>query len=315
MNFVDLELKQKIMATDIYVAVASQTRSHDEIHKDIVNVVKMLQRFDNNFNRFSTTNELAKLNNATALAVSDEMMGMLVLAKDYFQKTAGVFEPSILPSLVSEGYNQSFKKGLPGKKQWKTPVLEKYNFGMVQLDESTHTVVKPSNLKIDLGGIGKGYILDKAVEFLQAKYANYCIEAGGDMYLAGIDSKQKYPYWAIEIENPFVDRCLLNSPTLLVSNQAIATSGVNRRKWLAGGIIKNHLIDPASGRSIQGDLETVTVIGNSTVYCDIMAKVIVIKGLNKGLEYCNSNQIPAILIAKDGKIHSSESALKYVWKA
>jgi len=95
-------------------------------------------------------------------------------------------------------------------------------------NEAERSVRKPRDVAIDLGGIGKGYIVDQVADELSKKYAHGIVDAGGDMRIMGKNREQNLDYWAIDVENPFdATRALA---VLLLSECAVATSGTNRRK-------------------------------------------------------------------------------------
>lgn len=319
------EILNEIMATDVFIALSSETYSESEIKQDIDTVVAMFKEFEAKFSRFKPDSELSILNKLTESPISEELCSILIEAQEYYQKTNGIFDPSILNALIKEGYAQSKKLGFVSTSKnindtQEEALKDKYKFSDVKINVETKTLVKPKELQIDLGGIGKGFIIDKISNFLKSKnYNDFCVDAGGDMYLAGKDIENKYNYWAIELEDPFLaleDKRIdisVEFPTLIISNKAIATSGTNKRRWLYENKEKNHIINPQSATSLINELICTTVIGDYTVFADIMAKVLLIKGTGEGMKYCNENNIAGIFVTKTKEIYFSDAAQKYVW--
>lgn len=167
-------------------------------------------------------------------------------------------------------------------------------------------------MMIDLGGIGKGYVVEKLAEKMSKKYENFCIELGGDMYLGGVDKENDYPYWAIEIQNPF--DVPIEMPTLIVQNLAIATSGINKRNWNKNGGIKNHLIDSLSKKSVDNNIVCVTVIAENAVNADVYAKTILILGEKAGAKFAKDYDINAIFVLNSKKLVYTNNAKKYIYK-
>lgn len=312
MHTAELQILGEIMATDVYLCASSSEIAHTEIQQDLANYVQMLRGFEASYSRFLPDNELSKLNFSGECTVSSELFEILDLCQTYYTQTSGLFDPTILPALIAEGYSQSKTKGFNNGEEVVSAPTHKYTFADVLLDKATLTVRKPREVKLDLGGIGKGFIVDKIAKLMSHKYSDFCVDAGGDMFLGGRDQEQKYDYWAINIEPPGTN--MLETPTLIVSNLAIATSGVHKRSWIKSGKPRNHIIDPSTGKSVSNTLVSATVIAQKTVQADITAKVLLILGLEKGLKYCENNSIPAVLIDKQGKIFKSKEAEKYVWK-
>jgi FAD:protein FMN transferase len=312
---VERTVSKDIMQTDIYLCIHSDL-SESTVEADLDRCLLLFREFEHNFSRFKTGNELDRLNNSEKVVVGKEMLDILLLCKKFYKQTQGLFDPTIYNSLVAEGYSQSFEKlaknGIAENKE--EIIYSKPNYSLVRIDEKNSTVSKPKTLKLDFGGIGKGFIVDKVSEFLKNRYADFCVNAGGDIFVSGTDKAKKYPYWAIDLENPFVfEKQKTEMPLFLLSNQAIATSGVNRRKWQQDDKVKNHIINPSTSQSIENELFTVTVVADTTVSADVLAKVILIKDLEAGLKHCQTIHCPAVLIAKNGKIYFTEDAKKYVW--
>lgn len=323
MIFVARTLTKEIMATDIYLALSSDVFSREQLNKDLDYCVEMLKDFEKKYSRFIWGNELYELNNSSEKKVSKELFDLLKLASIYYKKTDGIFDISIKNLLEKEGYNQSFMELSqldPAKNKSRNTLTAKeasssvYNFSNVLLDEHSLTVKKPLDLHLDLGGIGKGFVVDKVATYLNTKYSDFCVNAGGDLYAKGVDTNNKYSYWAIDIEDPFTNNSAPDMPLLTISNKAVATSGINRRRWLTENGEKNHLIDTRTGTSVSNNLVCVTVIGDNVVDCDVMAKYLLILGLAKGLDYCDNNGVPAVFITKDREVFNSQLALNYVWK-
>lgn len=303
------------MTTDVYISIYSDKYGDDVLEKDINLCVKELEIFEKKYSRFIENNELDTLNTSQECIVSPELFEILTLSKTYYKSTNGVFDPAIYYVLKAEGYEVSKTKKYVTRNISRE--ISKYSptftFDMVSLVEPNR-VIKPKDLKIDLGGIGKGYAIDKIHKILSKKYDHFCISIGGDMYLAGVDKEKDYPYWAIDIENPFGSDVILDLPTLLVSNKAIATSGINKRNWIKDGVSKNHLIDTKTHSSVDNELVCVTVIGENAVYVDVMAKTLLLLGLVAGMNYCKMNNVAAVFISKSNQLLLSERLHDYVWK-
>ncbi len=304
----ELQLNNEIMTTEFYIAISGNSDS--EITHDLEYCHKLAMDFENQYSRFFENSELSIFNSKDGnIKVSRDLYKMLELSKSYYHKTNGLFDPAILPSLLNEGYTASKNVGFY-KKLDESNYTQKYK--IIDLDLCEYPIIKkPKNLIIDLGGIGKGYLINKIVEHLDMKYTNYCINIGGDMYLSGCDIEQGYDYWAIPIHNPTNNK--LEMPTLILKNISVATSGVNNRNWTANNKLKNHVINTRNYKSVKNDLLTVTVITKSVIDADVFAKTLLILGSVDGLRFANKNKLSAIFVTKKGKILFSNESNKYVW--
>ncbi|MFC1722283.1 FAD:protein FMN transferase, partial [Patescibacteria group bacterium] len=269
------EVKKEIMATDIYVGVIGEKSEEEKINNKINECFVIFKEFEKRFSRFIKNNELDKFNNSSGkIQVSDDLYEILKLSLQFYRTTKGVFDISIYPYLLNEGYVLSSKDGYIGETYY-------YNEKLVALEKlklhKNCIVEKPENLIIELGGIGKGFIINKVKEFLKNKYRNFVVDAGGDIFYSGKDLVNGYKYWVCEIQSPFNESTPIE--TLTLSNKAIATSAINKRKWLQKGALKNHIIDPKTSKSISNEIASITVISSSIINADIMAKTLLIMGL------------------------------------
>ena len=112
--------------------------------------------------------------------------------------------------------------------------------GRVEIDRFTRTIRLAAGVRLDLGGIGKGYAVDRAAERLST-LGPCLVNAGGDVAVRG----RRWPV-GVETANGFV--------TLELVSGALATSGRDRRRWRRNGEEQHHLIDPATGRPSSSDL-------------------------------------------------------------
>lgn len=304
------EIVGEIMKTDVFVKVLSEEMSEARMRADIDEAFRMFREFEARFSRFLPESELSRFNDSEEMVVSPELFSLLETAIRYHRETDGIFDPSILPMLVAEGYGSGFRTdefGRPGA----IPAVTRA-FGELSLDPATRTARKPIGLKIDLGGIGKGYIVDRAAEFLRRKYPDCFVCAGGDIFAAGKNREAGYAYWAVDADNPLGQ----GEPvaTLLLSDQAVATSGTDRRRWSVSGGERHHLIDPRTGRSAETDLLSATVVGETVERAEVFSKTLVILGREEAEKFAASRGIPAILVTREGETVYNEFIHPYVWK-
>lgn len=309
----EYEVKGEIMKTDVYIRVFSETHTVSQMEADIEQAFLMFRDFEMRFSRFRPESEVSRLNVSSTFHVSDELFDILIRSKAYFEETNGIFDPTILATLLREGYGSSFGTNEFGR-SGRGRLTEAYTFSDVSLDVSTHLVMKPELCLIDLGGIGKGYIVDRVAEKLACSYTNFIVDAGGDMYVSGRDCSSSYPSFAIEIENAHAKQGGIG--LLMVSDQAVATSGVNRRRWKqAGGKTeKSHLIDVERRMSTESDLLTTTAVAKTAERADVMAKTLCLLGSERARLFAEDKHIPAFFILKDGIIETNTYMQPFIWK-
>lgn len=295
-------VEKEIMNTDVLCEVLFLPGQEPLAHADIEAALNMMRSFETRYSRFKTGNDLWKLNTTNSLQLTPEFFHILETAQKFHHETQGLFDPSILPLLEKEGYpSQPYHDRL----------VREHKFSELLLDKETLVASKPASLLIDLGGIGKGYIVDQVVDFLKQHFDNFLVDAGGDIFAKGSNKKESYPYWAIEVEHPLLDQS--TDILLLLTDMAVATSGRNRRNWKKNGQEKHHLIHPDTEQSSQSDLLSVTVVAPSTVEADIWAKTLFLLGSDKAEMLAEQKKIPAIFIKNSGQVISNPFISSYVW--
>ena len=278
---------------------------------DVENALGMFRGFESRYSRFRPESELSIFNSGSGMEVSPELFSLLERSSDWFRETDGVFDPSILSSLEAEGYDASFGNDRFGTAHIGENVTRRSRFDEVALGPG-HFVRKPPSLRIDLGGIGKGYIVDRVAEHLARTYDHVFVDAGGDIRTHGADMEEGYDFWAVDIEDPSGKGDSL--ATLLLRDRAVATSGTYRRRWTTSEGEKHHLIDPKTGHSAETDLAAVTVVAESAERAEVYSKTLCILGSESGLRHAETNRIPALFVTKDDGTMYTGHMESYIWK-
>lgn len=299
------EEKGKIMKTEVFIKLFSDRYTRAELKRDIASGFEMFRVFENRFSRFQETSELSRFNASAGEAVSREFFVLLKEAAWFYRETDGIFDPGVLSILENIGYRGHKSVATRG-------VKKEVSFKELILDETHQAARKPKNLQLDLGGIGKGYIVDLVADWLSKKYAHGIVDAGGDMRVFGGDREQNLDYFAIDVENPFNQK--QNLATLILKDCAVATSGVNRRHWEYQGERHHHIIDPSRKKSAQSGLAQVTVIASRATAADVYAKTLLVLGLKQGEKFAQEKNIPACFVTENGRIIKNDFFEPYVWK-
>jgi thiamine biosynthesis lipoprotein len=163
-------------------------------------------------------------------------------------------------------------------------------------------------LQLDLGGIAKGYAVDRAVAILkQHGVANAAVNAGGDMYLLG--QRPERP-WRIGIQHPREEKGVLE--TVQISNRAVVTSGDYERFFEKDGVRYHHIFDPQTGIPAR-ECQSVTIITDSVALGDALATAVFVLGPKAGLTLLEQfPQAEGLVIAADGSRHVSPNWATYL---
>ncbi len=271
----------RAMNTRIYTWLYTSTPNSTDILLDVQDTFDSMEQ---RLSRFIPYSELSQLNNHTGdeFIASPILFSAVQSALWAATATGGLFDPTILPDLEAAGYDRSFEKverhqpPLNGNGTHAT----RLNFTHVTLKPYNRGIAKPDGLKLDLGGMGKGWTVDRVADRLLTLGA-FLVNAGGDIYAYG--APPNCTTWTITLPHP--PGAPTPVTTLHVANRAVATSSIIRRRWMRGNTPQHHLIDPRTGKPADTDLLTVTVIASRVAVAEVYAKVALILGAKAGLEY------------------------------
>jgi thiamine biosynthesis lipoprotein len=263
---------------------------------------RWLKGFEARFSRFVALSELSRLNASAGrpFPASPGLFELVSLALDLAQRSDGLFDPTVLAHLVSAGYDRSFDLVPPIRSLAAGASQHHFTWRDVSLDAETRCIVMPEGCGIDLGGIGKGWAVDR----LAAMLGTPClVNGGGDVYAAGTPPDDDA--WRVGVVDPFHGEQDL--VVLRVAGRGVATSSSLRRRWRAGDAMLHHLIDPRTGRPSDSDAVQVTVVAPTATEADYLAKVTLLRGAAEGLAALNSEPAAeGVIVRSDGSVLQSD---------
>jgi thiamine biosynthesis lipoprotein len=234
--------------------------------------------------RFIPDSELCALNRAAGrpFAASPLLFEAVNEAVGWACATDGIFDPTVIDDLEAAGYDRPFDALAPTRatvtrararhatKRWRA----------IDFDVERNLITLPRGVRIDLGGIGKGFTVDRAMTAFGLS-ANAMVNASGDLYAAGAGPDGHG--WYVGVQDPFDlerDVCLLS-----VSDRGVATSGSINRHWTIGDRRYHHLIDTRRGTSSDSELLAVTTIALTATHADVLAKTAFLLGPAAGIRF------------------------------
>lgn len=246
----------------------------------------VFQEFDRLEGLMSTwreTSDLQRLNAAAGrhpVQVDTEIRDVLRIARQVSEWTGGKFDVTfgVLSGLWKFDY-QDRDSTIPDRNE----VLRRLpfiNYRDLKLDEPAGTAfLRRQGMRANLGGIGKGYAVDRVVDILRRRgFQNFMIQAGGDMYVAG--HRDDRP-WRLGIRDPRgpADRSFA---ALDLSDGTFSTSGDYERFFIKDGRRYHHILDPNTGEPAQG-CRSVTIVTDRAVIADGLSTGVFILGPEAGM--------------------------------
>lgn len=265
-------------------------------------VEREMHRIDAALSPFRPDSELSRVNAhaaKTPIPVSDELFRLLLQANAVSRKTNGAFDVTF----SSVGFLYDFRrKKAPDAKTiaQRRPLI---NYRAIILNPAKQTVAfTHTGMRIDLGGIAKGYAVDRCIQLLrQYGVREALVSAGGDSYALG-DNFGKL--WRIGIQHPRQQDAVIR--VLPVKDTAVSTSGDYERFFIdEHGNRIHHIINPKTGKPVQG-IESVTILAPNTTLSDALSTSVFVLGVQKGLTLVESMpNVSAVIVDSQGNVHYS----------
>jgi thiamine biosynthesis lipoprotein len=270
----------------------------------LVAAYEEMQRVEDLLSCYKDSSEISKINRAAGIhpvGVSYETLAILKRAKAYAKKYHGVFDVTIGPLSDLWGFSEDKEIVLPEDKKIKE-LTKLVNYSELEINETENTAfLKEKGMSIDLGGIAKGYAIDKGSAVLEKMgITNFILNAGGDIYVSG--TKDEKTQWKVGIKHPRNTNDLIAEFDL--RDYAVATSGDYERFKIINGKRYHHILDPATG--YPGTLsESSTILAPTAEEADATATYVFLLGWEKALNDKSINY-PLLIVSSDGTIHYNQ---------
>jgi len=285
------------------------TRVHAEFwHQNPVEADRLLnavmaemRRIDAGYSPYIETSELSRLNRAAVngwVTVSDEMLDLLQRSRRVSELTDGAFDVTY----ASVGRYYDYRQARRPDDEQVRLALAAIDYRHVELDAAATRVryARPE-VYVDLGGIAKGYAVDRAMGILrQAGVTQASISAGGDSYILG--DRRGQP-WTVGIRAPRDQDAM--AAVLPLTDTAVSTSGDYERFFEQDGVRYHHILDPGTGEAVR-ESWSVTILGPDTTFTDALSTSVFVLGPKQGLALIDRLPgVDAIIIDAHGRLHYS----------
>jgi len=257
---------------------------------------RRIDELEQTWSRFLPDSEIARLNRTAAwTTVSAETVALVDHALTGWRITGGAFDPTILSSLVSNGYAASKDDG-----QNRTVLSAPSHRGpapgldSLEIDRAASRVRLPAGVGFDPGGIGKGLAADLvAIELVESGAGAAIVSIGGDLRVAG----EAPAGWVVSVENPFdPERSIAD---LGVIDGAVCTSSVRAKTWVEDGAKMHHLIDPRTGNPLDSPIVSATVLAADAWMAEVLTKAAISAEVITALEFLESAGVEGLLVDVD----------------
>lgn len=235
-------------------------------------VTTWLTYVEREWSRFRNDNELSALNHCPkgeVTRVSPALYDVLTNAAFYYRKTNGLFSPYLKKEMEQHGYRSSFPFTEVTFKNKHTHTKGKPYESHPLIFLKEYKIIKNTEQEIDLGGIAKGYIVEKIARWLKknGKTAYGIVDGGGDMTMWSNGKKS----WKIGIADPFDEEEITAQFT--IKNGAVATSNRLYRSWEYKDEQKHHILNGKTGEPVRTNVVQATAITTNLLEAEVLAKM------------------------------------------
>ena len=300
------EETQAIMGTRVHAEL--WVEDAETARQTLADVMTEMHRIDTTFSPYIDTSELSRMNRLAPegwFSVSAEMLDLLERSRRVSELTDGAFDVTY----ASVGRYYDYREGVrPDDAQLEAAVAA-IDYHYVELDPSASRVrYRHPDVYVDLGGIAKGYAIDRCIEIIRrAGVDQASVAAGGDTRILG--DRRGQP-WTVGVRDPRNENRVV--VLLPLEDTAVSTSGDYERYFEEDGVRYHHILDPDTGDSARRSM-SVTILGPEATLTDALSTSVFVLGAGPGLALIDSLPgIDAIVIDAAGKLHYSAELAELV---
>jgi thiamine biosynthesis lipoprotein len=243
----------------------------------VTDAFRAIQKVDDQMSIHRTDSQTARVNHAAghaAVAVDAAVLDIVGQARDYAARALGTYDPLVLPLMRLFGFYGAPAQGYPGAMAIdRTLALMDWRFLTIDRKAGTLGITK-EGAALDLGSIGKGWAIDRAVDALKARgVRSALVDVGGNVFGLGTPDAASEG-WSVGVFHPVTSRL---ERTFVLRDCAVSTSGNTEQSHLLGGIRVGHLFDAKRGCPANGHL-LVSIVAKDGVTSDAMSTLAFVLG-------------------------------------
>ncbi len=272
-----------LMSTIVEITVVG---TEEQSRQAMMLAFEEIRRIDGLMSVYNPDSEVSRVNEAAgefAVRVSADTLEVVSESLRIARLTNGAMDITVAPLMELWGFGNGENRVPPDDELQEKLLLVDYRKVLADADSSTVRLDLPG-MRIDVGGIAKGYAVDSAIRVMkEAGIRNALISAGGDIYAMGAPPGKES--WKIGIRHPRARADLLG--ILELKDRAVATSGDYENFFEVDGKRYCHIMDPGTGRPVQG-IMSVTILADTAAEADALATAIFPLGADKGMKLIES---------------------------
>lgn len=294
------EASAQVFAMDTYMSLKAYG---ENAQKAVDDAKSEIERLDKLWSAVDKDSEIYQLNHKKEMKVSDETLELIEFAKKKSAQTGDAFDISVYPIVELWGFPTQ-KYRVPSDSEIKR-LLKNVDSQKIRINKKTNVVTLEKNMKIDLGGIAKGYTSQRIAKIYKKDgIKSGVISLGGNVQAIG--EKTDGSRWKVGIQSPDNTENMMGAYE--AADEAVITSGAYERYFEKNGKRYHHIIDPSTGKPSEKDLKSVTIISKNGTLSDTLSTTLFVMGKDKAVSYWkkHSNEFNMILVDENNKIYISQ---------
>ena len=249
-------------------AYGSRSLSYEDVQ---VAIKRRLNTLNDIFSTYDPKSSISKFNDATVgekIWMPHMFKYVFQCASRLFEESGGLWDPTVFPLFELWGFFDERQLNIPSQAEINT-VLTNVGFQHISLLSDGY-FIKQRPIRLDLSSIAKGFGVDHIVELLlELGMTSFLVEIGGEVRVSKV--RPNGELWRIGISHPEADNRDSFLNVMSVSDKAVATSGDYRNYFEYKGKRYSHILNPLTGRPIQTDLKSVTILAHNCMIADGLA--------------------------------------------
>lgn len=332
-HYLNAPMQREEFLLDTLVTVKAYGRDRSAVEKGVFEAFAAMREIDDLSDYFDPSSEISSINKKAGVGsthVSEELYEIILLSAEYARLTGGAYDPTV--GAVTKLYD--FEKEIKPSADELAAALKLVGADGVMLNPATRSVkLKKRGMRLDLGGVAKGYAADKAAATLRQHGISQALVTTGSTTIV-IGGKPRAGYidtltrsaksffgsssggptnpWRVGIQHPRKPPGQ-TSGALTIRDRQISTSGDYQQYFTDGETRYHHILDPKTGRPASGIASLTVITTRSCAEADVISTALFVMGPEGALEYVEQQKgLEAVIITTDGTATVSSGLKKEV---
>ncbi len=245
-----------------------------------------IRRIDAKMSNYKPESELSRMNRTAwkrPFHASDELYAIIRESISYAELTEGAFDVTVAPLLKLWGFYKHEGHFPTARELEHVRARVGYTFLILDEEEKTISFAKPG-VEIDLGGIAKGYAIDRAVEILRRYGITSALLSAGESTIYALGAPPGKTFWSVSLRDPKHPQKMM--AVLRLRDQSVSTSGRYEKFFRLSGKMYGHIFDPRTGQPVQG-IYSVTIVAPRAIQSDALSTSVFVLGFERGMALLN----------------------------